>query len=259
MVIEKALLVGCFPYRRGAIMERPYMFCHMLTSLDGKIMGNFFDTPEGIKAGEVFDNIVFGAEPFYQADAWMCGRITTDDNFTFYKKPELDEQALTVPEGDFVLPKTERFFYVNVDGSGKLGWTTNTIEYAGAKAQVLEVLTEKVSNAYKAFLRKLQIPYIIAGKDTIDAPLVVKKLKDLFGIETLMLGGGGIVNWTFIQAGLCDELSVVIAASADGSMKTPALFAAPEGLATDTPKRFKLIEVKVQSGGSLWIRYKVIN
>lgn len=28
-------------------MDRPYIFCHMLTSLDGKIMGNYMTTPEG--------------------------------------------------------------------------------------------------------------------------------------------------------------------------------------------------------------------
>ncbi len=26
-------------------MNRPYIFCHMMTSLDGKIMGNYMDTP----------------------------------------------------------------------------------------------------------------------------------------------------------------------------------------------------------------------
>ncbi|MDY3973915.1 MAG: RibD family protein [Veillonella caviae] len=240
-------------------MERPYIVCHMMTSLDGKIMGNFFETPEATKAGEVFDNIIFGETPYYEVDAWMCGRVTTDDNFTFYKKPDLDEQAPPVPAGDFVVPKKERFFYVNVDGSGKLGWTENTIEYAGARAQVLEILTGKASNAYKAFLRKLNIPYIIAGEIDLDAVLAMKKLKDLFGIERLMLGGGGIINWTFLQAGLCDEVSLIITAAADGSMKTPSLFDAPEGLATDEPKRFELIDVAVKAGGSLWARYKVVN
>ena len=28
-------------------MNRPYVFCHMMTSLDGKIMGNYMETPEG--------------------------------------------------------------------------------------------------------------------------------------------------------------------------------------------------------------------
>ncbi len=47
-------------------MNRPYIFCHMLTSLDGKIMGNYMDTPEGEAAGEVFYDIAFGKNPYYK-------------------------------------------------------------------------------------------------------------------------------------------------------------------------------------------------
>lgn len=28
-------------------MDRPYIFCHMMTSLDGKIMGKYMNTTEG--------------------------------------------------------------------------------------------------------------------------------------------------------------------------------------------------------------------
>ena len=35
-------------------MNRPYVFCHMLTSLDGKIMGPYMETTEGETAGNVF-------------------------------------------------------------------------------------------------------------------------------------------------------------------------------------------------------------
>lgn len=35
-------------------MNRPYIFCHMMTSLDGKIMGDYMETPEGEQAGAFF-------------------------------------------------------------------------------------------------------------------------------------------------------------------------------------------------------------
>lgn len=97
-------------------MDRPYIFCHMLTSLDGKIMGAFMDTPEGEIAGNVFDNISFGNNPYYKHQGWLSGRVTTDDNFTFYEKPELDEGAETVPEGDFIAQPNARMYYVSVCG-----------------------------------------------------------------------------------------------------------------------------------------------
>ncbi|MPM00983.1 hypothetical protein SDC9_47220 [bioreactor metagenome] len=129
--------------------------------------------------------------------------------------------------------------------------------YEDTRAHVLEVLTEKAGNAYKAFLRRLGISYIIAGGDALDCALVMGKVKRLFGVETLMLGGGAVLNWSFIQAGLCDELSVVMAASADGSPETPALFKARDGMAADPPVRFDLKSAEVKDAGSLWLRYTI--
>lgn len=239
-------------------MNRPYIFCHMMTSLDGKIMGNYMDTPEGAAAGDVFYNISFGKDPYYKHQGWLSGRVTTDDNFTFYEKPELDEHTPAVPAGDFVAEKTG-MYYVSVDPSGRLGWKDSTLRYVDTTAHVIEVLTGKATNAYKDFLRKLGISYIIAGEDALDYGLVLTKLKELFGIETLMLGGGAALNWSFIQAGMCDEVSVVIAATADGSPTTQTLFMARDGLSNDAPVSFDLQEAKVMDGGSVWLRYLVKN
>ena len=236
-------------------MDRPYIFCHMMTSLDGKIMGGYMETPQGEAAGDVFYEIAFGKNRFYQHQGWLSGRVTTDDNFTFYKKPELDESAPAVPEGDYLAQPDFGMFYVSVDPHGKLGWENATLHYVDTTAHVIEVLTEQASNAYKAFLRKKGISYIIAGKDELDHALMLSKLKKDFHIETLMLGGGGILNWSFLQVGLCDEISLVIAAAADGSADTPPVFRAKEGLSQNQPLGFHLKDAKVMDGGSLWLRY----
>ena len=237
-------------------MNRPYIFCHMMTSLDGKIMGDYMGTPEGEAAGDVFYEIAFGKEPYYHHQGWLSGRITTDDNFTFFESPELDENAAPVPEGDFIVKAEVPMYYVSVDPSGRLGWKSNILHYVDTTAHVIEILTEKASNAYKAFLRQLGISYIIAGKENLDYSLAMEKLYDQFDIHTLMLGGGGILNWSFIQAGMCDEISVVIAASADGSSDTPALFSARKGLGHNKAKGFILESAEVKDGGSVWLRYK---
>ena len=239
------------------MMNRPYIFCHMMTSLDGKIIGDYMDTLEGENAGNVFYDIAFGKNAYYKHQGWISGRITTDDNFTFYEKPELDENAPIIPEGDYVNNPNAGMYYVSVDPKGKLGWKSNELIYVDTKAHVLEVLTEQASNSYKAFLRKLGISYIIAGKENLDYELAMDKLKNLFHIETLMLGGGGVLNWSFIQAGMCDEISVVIAAAADGSTETPALFSAKDNFASAKAVSFSLQQAEVKDGGSVWLRYKV--
>ena len=235
-------------------MNRPYIFCHMMTSLDGKIMGNYMETPEGAAVGDVFYNISFGKNPYYKHQGWLSVRITTDDNFTFYEKPDLDENAAKVPEGDYIAKKTD-MYYVSIDPSGRLGWKSSTLTYIDTTAHVIEVLTEKATNAYKAFLRRLGISYIIAGIDSLDYEQTLSKLKEQFGIENLMLGGAAL-NWSFIQAGMCDEVSVVIAAVA---ANTQTLFMTREGMSDDTSVAFKLQEAKVMDGDSIWLRYLVKN
>lgn len=236
-------------------MNRPYIFCHMLTSVDGKIIGNYMGTSEGKESGKIFYNLAFGEDPYYHHQGWLSGRATTDDNFTKYEKPNVNHDAPPVPEGDFIVETGLDKYYVSVDPSGKLGWTSNELDYQDTKAHVLEVLTKKASNEYKDMLRKLNISYIIAGDETLDYNLVVQKLKELFHIENLMLGGGGVLNWSFIQAGLCDEVSIIISPSADGSSEAPSLFETRDGISEDTPVNFTLKDVQTTEDGSVWLRY----
>ena len=209
-------------------MDRPYIFCHMFVSLDGKIMGNYMDLPACEAASDLFYDIAFGSEPVYRHQGWLSGRVTTDDNFTHYRTPDLIPHAPTVPAGDFVARQAP-MYYVSVDPKGKLGWQSDTLTYETTTAHVVEVLTEQASNDYKAFLRRLGISYLLAGKDTLDYALALEKLKRLFGIQVLMLGGGGVLNWSFLQAGMCDELSLVVAPAADGNPPHPIPLPGPGG------------------------------
>ena len=74
----------------------------------------------------------------------------------------------------------------------------------------------------------------------------------------LLLEGGSILNGAFQRAGVIDELSLVVAAAADGAENTPSVFrnmAYPEG----RPLHFALEETRQMESGALWLRYKVLN
>lgn len=237
-------------------MNRPYIVCHMMTALDGKITGPYMKTLAVRGAADEYERV--NAE--YKSQGWLCGRVTTDENFTFYRKPALDENAATVPEGDHVALADARMHYVSVDPSGRLGWEANTVQYEDRPvAHVVEVLTQKAGNAYRAFLRRMGISYLIAGQDQLDCRVAVEKLKSLFKIETLMLSGGGFINWSFLQAGLVDELSLVIAPVADGENDTVTLFEKSRHLPAHPPVEFSLKGVDRGKGDSIWLRYTVKN
>lgn len=233
-------------------MDRPYIICHMSTSLDGKITGSYMETPEAESAFEEYERI----NQFYHPQAWINGRVTIDENFTFYEKPELSENTLPIPHDDFVAVSNAENYIAAADSSGRLGWKQNYVEYARRpKAYVIEILTEQVSDAYLSFLQEKEISYIFAGTDMIDFTVAVKKLKSLFGIEKLKLSGGGVLNWSFAQAGLIDELSLIIAPVADGATDTPTLFERSEKLPPHVPVGFHLKSVEAAKGGCVWLRY----
>lgn len=237
------------------MMDRPYVFCHMMVSMNGKIMGRYMDTQEGTEAGDVFDELIFGETRAWDMDGDILGRVTTDDNFTLYAKPAVDAAAPEVPAGDFHAPHDPSpYTYISIDPEGRLGWKSNTADYHG-KAHVLEVLTGKASNGYKAFLRSRNISYMIAGDEKLDLALMLGKLKKDWHMKTVKLGGGGVLNWSFIQAGLVDEVSIVMTAAADGNRKTQTLFDAKEGLTDDSPVEFTLKDVRKMGRNTVWLRY----
>lgn len=239
-------------------MDKPFIFCHMEISPDGKIMGKYLWLPSASEAPDSFSAIMNGPDARYHYQAMLNGRTTIDDNFTFYAKPELDENAPQVPDGDYLAEGAALGqFLLAVDGHGKLAWQDNVSEYDGVKNHIVEILTEAASNSYKDFLRRKGISYLICGRDSIDLPLLCHKIKHDLHVDSVMLGGGGVLNWSFMQAGLVDELSLVVAPAADGSTETQTLFMTKPGMTTDQPVRFKPLEAKIMPDDTVWIRYQV--
>lgn len=237
-------------------MDRPYIICHMLASVDGRITGPYMDTQEAYWGDQAFEHI----NTEFHCDAWMNGRTTVEENMTLGRKPELQEGGKIYPYDDYVAETDAKMYMVAVDPSGKLGWTQNYVQYASRpKAHIIEVLTKKAPAAYLSYLRGLHISYIIAGESELDCSVAVQKLKTLFGIQRLKLGGGGILNWSFLQAGLVDEFSVVIAPVADGSTGMPALFDRGRIPVEKETVSFQLKEAKPLKNGCVWLHYMVDN
>ena len=81
---------------------------------------------------------------------------------------------------------------------------------------MIEAVTEQASPEYLSYLRRLGISYLTVGDERLDCASLARKLRSRFGIERLMVAGGGMANWSFLQEGLIDEFSLVIAPVADG-------------------------------------------
>lgn len=193
-----------------------------------------------------------------KAGAWLYGAVTTKE-FTAFRQPVLEETD-EAPEGDFVADDSAELYYISVDVDGEIGWESGTFRNKGrAPAHVIEVLTDSTPEAYKAYLRKTGVSYIIAGEDKLDCETAMKKLYKLFHIEKVLICGGGIINWSFLQAGVVDELSLFLAPVTDGSLGTASLFTQIPSLVEGDPVEFLLKEVEKTGAGGLRLNYQPQN
>ena len=231
-------------------MNRPKVICHMTTSIDGKVTGEFLSMPACERAAEIYYEI----NRDDHADAFACGRVTMEGSFTGRWYPDLIAyQGVSIPREDYVADREAKAFAVAFDRQGRLGWETPCIVdddpgYDGA--HIVEVMLEGVSDAYLAYLREVGVSYIFAGKAEMDIALALEKLNHLFGIRTLLLEGGSIINGAFARADMIDELSLVIApVTADAGAK-PLLMNAAAGA-------YELVDVKRYDGGVVWMNYRV--
>ncbi|MBQ8247611.1 MAG: dihydrofolate reductase family protein [Lachnospiraceae bacterium] len=229
-------------------MNRPYIICHMLQSIDGKVTGMFLFQPSVSAATEEYYRI----HREYKADAFACGRITMEDSFTAGYQPDLSEFAgVKLSREDYIADKEAVFYAVAFDRKGRLGWKNGKInddDPGYDNAHIIEVLCENVSDAYLAYLRKTGISYIFAGKEEMSIATATQKLYALFGIRKLLLEGGSILNGAFQREGLVDELSLVQVPVVANKNDKP-LFYGAKG------EEYSLKEVKSFDCGANWFQY----
>ncbi len=231
-------------------MNKPYVICHMLTSIDGKIDGAWFGAPQ-VATGLKF----YGQQrPKFNCEATIYGTTTMAGSYSDGLAGKLPHSNTVLPKEDYIAQPEFGNYIVSFDPEGVLGFNGPYIEKKGrAKAHIIEVLTEKVSNDYLNYLRKNGISYIFAGKEIIDCKVVLEKINTLFGVKRAILAGGGVTDWFFAKDGLIDELSIVVAPVTDGSTSAVSIF---EDI-TDSGKNiaYTLKSVENLGDSTLWLRY----
>ena len=223
--------------------KRPYVICHMVPSVDGRIVTARWKLPASFyreyeRTAQAFD-----------ADAWIIGRVSMEPYAGKTRVPKR-KAKLAISRTDFIARRDAESYAIALDSAGKLTWKSNAID----DEHVITVLTEKVSDEYLAFLRSKGVSYLFGGKTEVNLKKTLEKLRSHFGIETLLLEGGGKINGSFLASDLIDEVSVLVAPVADGSIGTPTLFDMSSVRGPARP--LTLMSVEERRGDIVWLRYK---
>ncbi|MBR2876910.1 MAG: hypothetical protein IKC01_07220 [Clostridia bacterium] len=93
-------------------MNRPYIICHMVTSLDGKATGDFLGCPECENACEIYYDI----NRKIKSNGFICGRVTMEGSFTGGYYPELSHYPAIIHNNglktDFIPDNLTGFYAV---------------------------------------------------------------------------------------------------------------------------------------------------
>ena len=227
---------------------KPHVICHMVTSLDGRILTSRW-RPKDASGSDVFETL----HDRLEGDAWIVGRVTGAEFAKRDGYPVSTDQ--TFPREPW-LPKRDADAYgVVLDAHGKIAWGRADI----GGDPIVVVLTTAVSDAHLAGLRGEGVGYLFAGEREVDLAAAVEALNRELGVKRLLVEGGGGSNGAFLRAGLIDEVSVVICPAVDGARGAPAVF--DSGEETDGPSApltgMTLESHEVLDGGAVWLRYRL--
>jgi len=215
--------------------NKPYIILSAAMSIDGKIASKTGDS-------ELSDDKDWNEvhKLRAQVDAIMVGKGTIlKDN----------------PKLHIKFHEHSGYYRIVVDSNLTIPLDFNVISFQPETYPTIICVTENVSYDQIKKYEENKIKVILAGKgDKVDLRKLMPLLKNL-DINTILLEGGGNLNWSFIHNDLVDEIRLTVAPLIIGGKKATSLV---EGRGFDKMKdapRFKLLEVN-QRNNYVVLTYK---
>lgn len=142
-------------------------------------------------------------------------------------------------------------YEVVVDSRGTLLWPRET---STTKPHLI-ITSQQVSSEYLHYLDEQNISWIVTGAERTDLVAAVDVLAREFGVRRMGVVGGPTINTAFLNAGLLDEIDILVGPGIDGRANMPSVF---EGRKDSSPLPLTLKDVKTfRSSGAVLLRYSL--
>lgn len=223
-------------------MKKPYIICHMMSLLDGRID---CEVTEKIETGDEY----YDALNQLDCPSTLMGRVTMQMHYAS-EEPFIANSIQPIGEESFHVAIQTRGYIIAIDTMGKLKWPHNQFD----GMPLLVITSEDCPKEYLDTLTKQYISWIAVGKGSINLKRAMEILRTEFGVEKLSVTGGGNINAAFLKEGLLDEVSMMWCPGIDGRGGMTATF---DGLPKDfPPTKLKLTSVE-KLGEIIWAKYKL--
>lgn len=239
--------VGATAYR--GCMARPHVVVYNEVSIDGRVVG--FRTDPGR-----YYTLSFR----WRADANLMGSRTA---LAFGPPESPADQARVVPDPPrkAVYPGFEDLVHdplpllVVPDSAGRVrSWIHAQAEpwWRG----IVVLVTASTPSDYLDYLDRRGIEHHVVGDSRVDLTAALDLLAERHGVTLVRTDSGGSLNGALLEAGLVDEIALLLDPVVSGDPEGQGLVTlsrplAPEGV------RLELVELDRLDDGTLWLRYTV--
>lgn len=166
-------------------MKKPYVICHMMTAVDGRIDCAMTEQLPGVQ--EYYSTLDSLAAP-----SRVSGRVTAQLEMA---SPGIFEpQDAALGHESFSRNADADGYEIVIDTRGTLLWD----EPDTSERPLLIVTSERVSRDYIAYLDGLHISWIACGKERVDLARACEILASAFGVERMAVVGGGHIHTAFL-------------------------------------------------------------
>jgi 2,5-diamino-6-(ribosylamino)-4(3H)-pyrimidinone 5'-phosphate reductase len=170
------------------VKSRPWVILSAAISLDGKIASKNGDSKLSSKQDKVRIHKLRS-----KVDAILVGSNTIKrDN------PELTVRYV----------KGKNPIRIILDSQGKINLNSKIVK-TSKKIPTIIAVSKKATKKNILKLKKHAIEVIVTGENRINIKNLLKKLT-MIKIKTILVEGGGSVNWEFIKEGLVDEIIITV-------------------------------------------------
>src|SRR5450830_1939317 len=170
----------------------PRVITHNAVSVDGRI--DLFETDVGI---------------FYDlAGRWHedCAMVGSG---TVLAAPESAVRDKGPWEPQVALPSDRRPLLAIVDGRGRVHCWKTWLAMAYGRGGVA-ICSDSTPDEYLQYLAEVGVDFIIAGTGKVDMRAALEELNARYGIQTVRVDSGGVLNGVLLRAGLIDEVSILV-------------------------------------------------
>ena len=168
--------------------SRPYVILSAAISIDGKIATKTGDSKLSSK-----HDLVRLHKLRSKVDAILIGKNTV----------QKDNPLLTVRH-----TKGKNPIRIILDSNGTISPKSKIIQTSN-KIPTIIVVSKKISDSNLQKLKKFPIDVIVTGSNSINIKSLLKKLSEK-NIKTILVEGGGTVNWEFVKNNFFDELIITL-------------------------------------------------